>query len=38
MPSQNQVTLEEVRVPRGNVIGEAGKGFVYQMEQFQEEA
>lgn len=32
-----QVTLEDVRVPRANIIGEAGKGFTYQMVQFQEE-
>ena len=32
-----QVTFEDVRVPRHHVIGEAGKGFAYQMIQFQEE-
>lgn len=29
--------LDDVRVPRDNLIGEQGKGFVYQMQQFQEE-
>jgi citronellyl-CoA dehydrogenase len=29
--------FDEVRVPRRNLIGEEGKGFVYQMQQFQEE-
>ena len=32
-----QVTFENVRIPRANVIGEVGKGFMYQMLQFQEE-
>jgi len=32
-----QVTLEDVRVPAANVIGEPGRGFAYQMLQFQEE-
>ena len=32
-----QLTLEDVRVPRANVIGQPNKGFVYQMIQFQEE-
>lgn len=32
-----QLTLEDVRVPRANVIGEPNKGFTYQMLQFQEE-
>lgn len=32
-----QVFLEDVRVPRRYVIGEEGKGFTYQMLQFQEE-
>ena len=31
------VTLEDVRVPAANVIGEPGQGFSYQMVQFQEE-
>jgi len=31
------VYLEDVRVPKKNVIGEPGKGFIYQMLQFQEE-
>jgi len=31
------VYLEDVRVPKKNVIGEQGKGFIYQMLQFQEE-
>lgn len=31
------VTLENVRVPAANVIGEPGQGFSYQMLQFQEE-
>jgi citronellyl-CoA dehydrogenase len=32
-----QLFLDEVRVPRRNRIGEEGKGFAYQMRQFQEE-
>ena len=32
-----QLFFDDVRVPRRNLIGEEGKGFVYQMEQFQEE-
>ena len=32
-----QVFFENVRVPRKNIIGEEGKGFTYQMLQFQEE-
>ena len=32
-----QVFLDEVRVPQSNRIGEEGFGFIYQMEQFQEE-
>jgi citronellyl-CoA dehydrogenase len=32
-----QLYFDEVRVPAANRIGEEGKGFVYQMEQFQEE-
>ena len=32
-----QVFLDEVRVPQSNLIGEEGFGFIYQMEQFQEE-
>lgn len=32
-----QLFFEDVRVPRRNLIGEEGKGFVYQMQQFQEE-
>lgn len=31
------VFFDEVRVPIGNLIGEEGKGFIYQMEQFQHE-
>ncbi|MEL7044584.1 MAG: acyl-CoA dehydrogenase family protein [Pseudomonadota bacterium] len=31
------VYFEDVRVPKRYLIGEEGKGFVYQMEQFQEE-
>jgi len=31
------VYLEDVRVPRANIIGEEGQGFIYQMLQFQEE-
>ncbi len=29
--------FDDVRVPRRNLIGEEGKGFIYQMQQFQEE-
>jgi len=32
-----QLTFEDVRVPRANVIGQVGHGFRYQMIQFQEE-
>lgn len=31
------IFLDEVRVPRRNLIGDEGRGFVYQMLQFQEE-
>ncbi|WP_373086323.1 acyl-CoA dehydrogenase family protein [Sneathiella sp.] len=32
-----QLFFEDVRVPKRNLIGEEGKGFTYQMQQFQEE-
>ena len=32
-----QIFLDEVKVPVGNLIGQEGMGFVYQMQQFQEE-
>ncbi len=32
-----QLFFDDVRVPAGNLIGEEGQGFIYQMEQFQEE-
>lgn len=32
-----QIFLDEVRVPRSNRVGQEGMGFVYQMQQFQEE-
>ena len=32
-----EVALEDVRVPKSHIIGEEGKGFQYQMMQFQEE-
>ncbi len=32
-----EIHFEEVRVPARNLIGEEGKGFIYQMVQFQEE-
>lgn len=32
-----QIYFEDVRVPQSNRIGEEGRGFIYQMEQFQEE-
>lgn len=31
------IHLDEVRVPQSNLIGEEGMGFIYQMQQFQEE-
>ena len=32
-----QIFLDKVRVPRSNLVGEEGMGFMYQMQQFQEE-
>jgi citronellyl-CoA dehydrogenase len=32
-----QIFLDDVRVPQSNLIGDEGMGFVYQMQQFQEE-
>ena len=32
-----QIFFDNVRVPQTHLIGEEGKGFIYQMEQFQEE-
>lgn len=32
-----QIFFEDVRVPQKNIIGQEGKGFMYQMQQFQEE-
>ena len=32
-----QLVFEDVVVPQSNIIGEEGKGFTYQMEQFQQE-
>jgi citronellyl-CoA dehydrogenase len=32
-----QIFFDDVRVPKRNRIGEEGQGFIYQMEQFQEE-
>ena len=32
-----QIFFDDVRVPKRNRIGEEGRGFIYQMEQFQEE-
>ena len=36
-PDTAQIFFDEVRVPVRNRIGEEGRGFIYQMEQFQEE-
>ena len=30
-----QLFFEDVRVPKKNIIGKEGKGFIYQMQQFQ---
>ncbi len=32
-----QIFFDDVRVPQKNLIGEEGRGFIYQMQQFQEE-
>ncbi len=32
-----QIFFDDVRVPQGNCIGDEGAGFIYQMQQFQEE-
>ncbi len=32
-----QIFFDDVRVPQSNLIGEEGMGFIYQMQQFQEE-
>lgn len=32
-----QIFFENVQIPKKNIIGEEGKGFMYQMMQFQEE-
>ena len=32
-----QIFFDNVRIPQNHIIGEEGKGFIYQMEQFQEE-
>jgi len=32
-----QIFFDDVRVPQRNLIGEEGQGFIYQMQQFQEE-
>ena len=32
-----QLFFEDVRVPKKNIIGKEGKGFIYQMQQFQQE-
>ena len=32
-----QLWFENVRVPKKNIIGEEGRGFMYQMIQFQQE-
>ena len=32
-----EIFFEDVRIPTKNIIGEEGKGFIYQMMQFQEE-
>jgi len=32
-----QLFFEDVRIPKKNIIGQEGKGFIYQMQQFQQE-
>lgn len=32
-----EIYFDDVRIPAGNLIGERGQGFIYQMMQFQEE-
>jgi len=32
-----QIYFDDVRVPQANLVGKEGKGFMYQMQQFQEE-
>ena len=31
-----EIFFDDVRVPQKNLVGEEGKGFIYQMMQFQE--
>ena len=32
-----EITFDNVRIPHDHIIGEEGKGFIYQMQTFQNE-